>query len=108
MLLYPVQLNHERQAIQMADTQQTGTSQAPASKRLLALYPDLGFSREVAKKVCETWAIPASTLGFLDGGQEQLVFFMETMMSHDSTREEFLWHYIEAMTGEQDVHQKEY
>ncbi|MBP9855747.1 MAG: hypothetical protein KBC48_00355 [Candidatus Pacebacteria bacterium] len=27
---------------------------------------------------------------------------------HDSSKEEFLWAYIEAVTGEKGVHQKEY
>lgn len=78
------------------------------SERLLALYPDLVFNREVARKVLvdKCWSNQVDALDKLADGAllEDLLF----AFIHDSSAEEFLWYYIEAITGKKDIHLRVY
>ena len=79
-----------------------------ASERLLALYPRLPFDRNMARRVLieKSWPDQAEALSKLpvDATLRNLL----AKFRHDSSAEEFLWHYIEAMTGEKDMHLKVY
>lgn len=79
-----------------------------ASERLLALYPDLRFDRDVAGKVLteKSWPHQAEALSKLP--TEATLRDLLAKFRHDSSAEEFLWHYIEAVTDEKDVHHKVY
>lgn len=78
------------------------------SERLLALYPDLPFDRTIAEKLCreKTFPAPLETLPTLP--PEATLRDLLAKFRHDSSAEEFLWHYIEAVTDEKDVHHKVY
>ncbi|KKQ45755.1 MAG: hypothetical protein US63_C0011G0023 [Candidatus Moranbacteria bacterium GW2011_GWC2_37_8] len=80
----------------------------PPSVRLLALYPELVLDREVATKVLvdKSWPHQAEALDNLPS-EATLKDLLSTFI-HDSSAEEFLWHYIEALTGEKEVHNKTY
>lgn len=78
------------------------------SERFLALYPDLTFDRDVAGKVLieKSWPHQADALSTLPA-DATLTDLLATFR-HDSQAEEFLWHYVVAVTGEKDVHRKVY
>lgn len=78
------------------------------SERLLALYPDLPFNRDIAMSVLtgQSWPRQAEGLKTLPTGAT--LRDLLGLFRHDSSAEEFLWHYIEAVTGEEGVHRKVY
>lgn len=78
------------------------------SERFLALFPSLRLDRKIVERIllektfsraCEVFsALPTDTTW-----PDLLSCF-----KHDSSAEEFLWHYVEAVTGEKDVYKKVY
>jgi hypothetical protein len=78
------------------------------STRLLAHYPDLVFDREVVMQICRKHSFlnPQRAISSLPP-TATLQDLMEKF-HYDCTAEEFLWSYIEAMTGEKDVEHKVY
>ena len=79
-----------------------------AWERLLAMYPNLRFDRQIAYAtlLAKGWIhVAAETLKLPEGCT--LSDFL-AKFKHDSSKEEFLWFYIEAVTGEKDVHNKVY
>ncbi len=77
-------------------------------ERLLTLYPDLRFDRTLAEKVLKekSFHATAEKVKALEATctlQDVLAQFR-----NDSSREEFLWFYIEEATEEKDVHNKVY
>lgn len=82
--------------------------QAQSSERLLALYPNLPFDRGAAKQVLidKVWPAQAEALEALPANAS----FLDLLATfrHEASREEFLWHYIEAVTGEEGLCNKEY
>jgi len=79
-----------------------------ASERLLILYPDLRFDREIAVKVLteKSWSHQAEVLSKLS--TDATLRDVLATFRHDSSAEEFLWYYIEAVTDEKGLHQKVY
>lgn len=79
-----------------------------ASERLLALFPALVFDRKAAEKVLtdKCWPHQAEALAGMSG--EVTLNDLLSSFRNDSSVEEFLWHYIEAVTGEKDIHHKVY
>lgn len=79
-----------------------------ASERLLALYPDLRFDREIVGKVLteKSWPHQAEALSKLP--TDATLHDVLATFRRDSSAEEFLWYYIEAVTDEKEVHQKVY
>ncbi len=79
------------------------------STRLLALYPDLAFDREKARKVLFQLHLVGMHLEPLMALPPEATIqdFLSTF-KYDSSAEEFLWAYIELMTGEKDVGKKVY
>lgn len=79
-----------------------------ASERFLALFPNLKFDHTVAEKVLVeksfAWAHDAFSSLSVEATMQDLL----GCFRHDSSAEEFLWHYVEAVTGEKDVHHKIY
>ncbi len=84
------------------------TKEKPAWKRLLAQYPELKFDRSIAASMCEKHAF-GMVLEKLDQlPEDAAVQDLLALFRHDSSREEFLWYYIEAVTGEKDMDLKTY
>ena len=105
-----VQSIYERWSIKTAQTS-ANVTQAPASERLLALYPGLGFDREVATRVVNDRCFPKAIEGLPSLRIEAtLADFLNELFLYDSSREEFLWSYISEMTGEkvEDVYNQKY
>jgi hypothetical protein len=81
----------------------------PASERLLALYPNLPpFDRQTAAIILEEqiWSEQMEALFKLPETatlQDLLAKFQD-----DRSKEEFLWFYIEAVTGEENIDLKKY
>lgn len=78
------------------------------SERFLALYPDLGFDREIVLKVLVDKAFVQSHETFLKKPADATLQDLLECFVHDSSREEFLWHYVETVTGEKEVYRKVY
>ncbi len=77
-------------------------------ERLLALYPDLRFNRDMVLHVAKHQKF-ASVLRSLQQHPSVATFSeLIPLFRHEGSVEEFLWHYIEAMTGESDVHSRVY
>lgn len=79
-----------------------------ASERLLALYPDLRFDRDVAAKVLTEKSWPHQAEALSKFPTDATLTDLLATFRHDSSAEEFLWHYIEAVTDEKGVHHKVY
>lgn len=78
------------------------------SERLLALYPDLPFDRAAAEKICADKVFPGQLEAIPGLPPEATLRDLLAKFRHDSSAEEFLWYYIEAVTNEEDVHLKVY
>ncbi len=78
------------------------------SGRLLALFPDLPFDRAIAAKVLEeqSWSRQCEALEAMPA--DATLHDLLTKFRHDSSAEEFLWHYIEAATDTKEVHKLVY
>jgi hypothetical protein len=78
------------------------------SERFLALFPNLPFNRDVAKKVLveKSWPHQAEAIEGLSS--EATICGLLAAFRCDSQAEEFLWHYVEVVTDEKDVHLKVY
>lgn len=79
-----------------------------ASARLLALYLDLAFDRAVAERVCTEKSFHDILGKLQDLPDDVSVRDILALFRDDSSAEEFLWFYIEAMTDERDVYDKVY
>jgi hypothetical protein len=79
-----------------------------ASERLLALYPNLQLDREVAGKILTGKSWPHQAKALLGLKANATLRNLLATFRHDSSAEEFLWEYIEAVTNEKDVHCKVY
>jgi hypothetical protein len=79
-----------------------------ASERLLAMYPDLFFDRAIANRVLvgRSWSRRIKDLSDLP--PTAVLRDLLARFKHDSSAEEFLWFYIEAVTHETNVHEKVY
>lgn len=79
-----------------------------AFERLLALYPDLPFNRDVVGEVLNTraWERMKKVLQELSP-EASLQDFLRAFRS-PSSAEEFLWYYIETVTKEKDVRKRVY
>lgn len=79
---------------------------APASERLLALFPGLAFNREAAIRALKDFPLQRRSIEKLgpDAGLENV----RKLFKYDSTLEEFLWNYIEEVTGEKNLHLRIY
>ena len=77
-------------------------------ERLLAMYPDLTFSDTVAEKVLieKSWQCYLGILHELGPGATLRDLLRK--FKFDASAEEFLWFYIEAVTGNKNVHEKVY
>jgi hypothetical protein len=75
--------------------------------RLLKLYPNLRFYRNIAKRVCLDNNILDSKEFPKLSSQATLRDFLAKFRK-PSLMETFVWSYIEAVTGDEDVHQKVY
>jgi hypothetical protein len=78
------------------------------SARLLALFPDLPFDRAVVEQVCRDQVWPSVLEKLPTLPTSATVNDVLALFRNDSGAEEFLWHYIEAVTDEQNVHQRVY
>ncbi|TSC70657.1 MAG: hypothetical protein CEO12_237 [Parcubacteria group bacterium Gr01-1014_46] len=78
------------------------------SERFLALFPDLRFDRAIAEKVLVEKSFSRAAESFKDKPADATLQDLLGCFKHDSQAEEFLWHYVEAVTGEKEVHQKVY
>jgi hypothetical protein len=78
------------------------------SERLQALFPDLPFDRAVAERVCRDYTWPRVLENFSTLAADATVKDVLTLFRNDSSAEEFLWYYIEAVTDAKDVHQQVY
>lgn len=78
------------------------------SERFLALFPDLKFDREIALKVLVDKTFVRARAAFVEKPADATLQDLLACFTADSSREEFLWHYVEAVTGEKDVHKKIY
>lgn len=78
-------------------------------RRLLSLYPDLVFTYETARSVCRKQQFSSVVRDMIDhfSPRTDLAQFLE-LFKESGTAEEFLWYYIEAVTGEKDVCDKVY
>lgn len=79
-----------------------------ASERLLALYPDLPLDRDKAKAVLTERSFSHQVEALAELPAEATLGDLLSKFRADSSKEEFLWFYIEAVKGEKDVHQKVY
>ncbi len=78
-----------------------------AFERLLALYPDLPFDREVVgRMLIEKTCLPVDELSHLL--PEATLLDLLAMFRRDDSKEEFLWHYIEFITQDKGVHLRVY
>lgn len=78
------------------------------SERFLALFPDLKFDRTIALKVLVEKTFPRALEAFSALPADATMQDLLGCFKHDSQAEEFLWHYVEAVTGEKDVYRKVY
>lgn len=78
------------------------------SERFLALFPDLRFDREIAEKVLIEKTFVRARAAFAEKPADATLQDLLACFTADSSAEEFLWHYVEAVTGEKDVHHKVY
>lgn len=78
------------------------------SERFLALHPDLQFDREIAKKVLveKSWSHQAEEIDKLP--DDATLPDLLAKFRYDSSAEEFLWHYVEAVTGDKEAYKKVY
>jgi hypothetical protein len=79
-----------------------------ASERFLSLHPDLRFDRKVAEKVLREQFFMNASLLFAKKPDGAAMKDLLECFSSDNRAEEFLWHYVVAITGEENVHQKVY
>ncbi len=77
-------------------------------ERLLALYPGLKFDRKIAEKVMVDQVFVRARAQFVEKSTISTVQDTLRCFTRDDSREEFLWHYVEAVIGEKDVCQKVY
>lgn len=78
------------------------------SERFLALFPNLRFDREIAERVLVEISFTRVHEAFKDKPAGATLQDLLDCFKHDSQAEEFLWYYVEAVTGEKKVHQKVY
>ena len=75
-------------------------------ERLLALYPDLPVDLNAIKQTCELRSFSFDMFATMpDNATMREALFR---FRNGSSREEFLWFYIEIVTGEENVHKKMY
>lgn len=79
-----------------------------ASERLLALYPDLPFDHDTVRKFLTDKGWLRLAKDFHNFRPDQKLTDLLARFNSDSSVEEFLWHYIGAMTGERYVHLRVY
>lgn len=79
-----------------------------APQRLLKLFPDLPYDPTAAQQVCADkafdWLAPELAALPVDATVHDLV----SCFRHASSAEEFLWYYIERVTGERQIHHRVY
>lgn len=76
---------------------------APASERLLELYPRLVFDREKAAVVLTECNFNRQVEALAQLPMDATLSDLLSNFRSDGSKEEFLWSYIEAVTGEKDV-----
>lgn len=79
-----------------------------AFQRLLALYPGLALDRDTATRVLieKNWSQVAKKLADLP--LAATLWDLLAQFRNDSSKEEFLWYYIEGVMHEKNVHEKVY
>jgi hypothetical protein len=77
-------------------------------ERLIAHYPQLGLDRAVAKRVLDKLCFPRTAVELSKLPVTANLRNLLNEFRNPSSKEEFLWFYIEAMTGEENVHEKPY
>jgi hypothetical protein len=78
------------------------------SERFLALFPDLRFDRIIAETVLIEKSFTGTYAAIKGKPADATLQDLLDCFKHDSQAEEFLWYYVEAVTGEENVHQKVY